>query len=265
MLFGAMNFPIKPLRDEIERIAQLGFDFAEISMDAPFAHYTGILEDKKALQRQLKDCGLSVVCHLPTFVSAADLTPGIRAAAQNEMMRSLEAAAELYPMKISVHPAIISGLGIFMKETVKDYAMEYLESLVFRAKALGVTLCLENMFPRYGHMTDPEEFLPVLNRFPELSFLLDVGHARIGAEGSEKIVRFIELLGDRLGHLHLSDNKGKIDDHFALGDGSIDYNSIVRALKKTGYDSTVTFEVFNTGPERLIESRERFSTWMADQ
>ena len=33
MLYGAMNFPIKPILDEIEDIAALGFDYLEMAMD----------------------------------------------------------------------------------------------------------------------------------------------------------------------------------------------------------------------------------------
>lgn len=265
MLFGAMNFPIKPVLEEIDRVARMRFDFIEISMDAPMAHHRVIREQKTAIKDRLGQTGLSLVCHLPTFVSTADLTEGIRKASQNEMMRSLETAAELGPMKISVHPGLVSGLGTFMKETVVGYALDHLDAMVRRARELGVTLCLENMFPRCGFMTEPEEFPPVLSRFAGLLFLLDVGHARIGAKGSEKILAFIHLLGNRLGHLHLSDNRGKIDDHLALGDGDIEFRKIVSALEKTGYDGTVTLEVFNTPAERLIESRERFSQWMADE
>ena len=258
MQFGAMNFPIHPLLEEIDRITKMEFDFIEISMDAPMAHYTVIIEQKTAILNRLKRSGLNLVCHLPTFVSAADLTEGIRKASQKEMIRSLETAAELNPVKVSVHPGMVNGVGIFMKETVIGYAMDHLDGMVQRARELGVTLCLENMFPKYGFMTEPDEFLPVFKRFDDLLFLLDVGHARIGQKDTGKIIRFIELLGNRLGHLHLSDNRGKMDDHLALGDGYIDFTEIVSALKKTGYDDTVTLEVFNTGPERLIESRQRF-------
>ena len=32
MMYGAMNFPIKPILDEIEEIAALGFDYLEFSL-----------------------------------------------------------------------------------------------------------------------------------------------------------------------------------------------------------------------------------------
>ena len=37
MQFGAINFPIRPLIDEIRSIAALGFDYIELAMDSPEA------------------------------------------------------------------------------------------------------------------------------------------------------------------------------------------------------------------------------------
>jgi sugar phosphate isomerase/epimerase len=258
MQYGAMNFPVMPLRDEIDRVAAMGFDFIEISMDAPMAHYKIMVAEKAAISQQLRAAGLSLVCHLPTFVSTADLTPGIREASQKETLRSLEVAAEFEPMKISVHPAMVSGLGHFVKETVVGYALEFLDRVVRRAGELGLVLCLENMFPRYGFMSEPEAFAEILKQHPDLFLLLDVGHARLGEKSSARILRFIELLGHRLGHLHLSDNKGERDDHLPLGSGTIDFKRIARALKTVGYDATATLEVFNAEPKKMIESRDRF-------
>ena len=38
MRFGAMNFPVSPILQEIEAFAALGFDFLELAMDPPAAH-----------------------------------------------------------------------------------------------------------------------------------------------------------------------------------------------------------------------------------
>jgi sugar phosphate isomerase/epimerase len=54
--------------------------------------------------------------------------------------------------------------------------------------------------------------------------------ARLGETSSAKILRFIDSLGHRLGHLHLSDNKGERDDHLPLGSGTIDFKRPLRAL-----------------------------------
>jgi sugar phosphate isomerase/epimerase len=71
-------------------------------------------------------------------------------------------------------------------------------------------------------------------------------------------MRFIEAFADRIGHIHVSDNFGKEDNHLPIGSGSIEFAKILTALKKTGYDGTVTFEVFTPDREYLRLSRRKF-------
>ena len=49
MKYGAMNFPIKPVADELADIAALGFDYLELSMDPPQAHYSTIRQQMNSI------------------------------------------------------------------------------------------------------------------------------------------------------------------------------------------------------------------------
>jgi sugar phosphate isomerase/epimerase len=71
-------------------------------------------------------------------------------------------------------------------------------------------------------------------------------------------MRFIEAFADRIGHLHVSDNFGKEDNHLPIGSGTVPFPKIAAALKKTGYDGTVTFEVFTPDRDYLRLSRHKF-------
>jgi len=84
---------------------------------------------------------------------------------------------------------------------------------------------------------------------------LDTGHANIGGRRS---LDFIEKFGSRIGHLHISDNLGKRDDHLAIGSGVIDFLKIIGALKQCGYDDTATLEIFSDDRQELKKSRNRF-------
>ena len=68
----------------------------------------------------------------------------------------------------------------------------------------------------------------------------------------------------RIGHLHVSDNQGKRDDHLAVGQGTIKFVDLVMRLKGVGYDDTVTLEVFDENRQMLVESRERIKAMFAD-
>ena len=39
MLYGAMNFPVRPFLDELEIFSSLGFDYLELAMDPPWGGY----------------------------------------------------------------------------------------------------------------------------------------------------------------------------------------------------------------------------------
>ena len=264
MQFGAMNFPIKPVVDELTDIAALGFDYLELTMDPPQAHYSIVRQQMDSIASALEAHSLDLICHLPTFVSTADLTDSLREASLQEMFHSLEVAAELGSQKVVLHPGHIGGMGVYIKETALTYANESLASIIDRAEDLGLCVCLENMFPRCRAFIQPDDFTEILKRYPKLKLTLDTGHANIGSRSGQRIFRFIEQFGHRIGHLHISDNFGERDDHIPVGAGRIDFPKIVKAMKKCGYDDTATLEIFSEDRRELQESRDRFDEMFAE-
>jgi sugar phosphate isomerase/epimerase len=261
MQYGAMNFPIKPVADELEDIAAMGFDYLELAMDPPQAHYTILRRQMNPILKALNSHSLRVICHLPTFVSTADLTDSIREASLQEMLNSLEVAAGLGAQKVVLHPGHIAGLGVYVKETARVLANKSLAAIIGRSQELGLCVCLENMFPKCRAFVEPDDFEDILHRFPDLMLTLDTGHANIGGR---RALDFIEKFGSRIGHLHISDNLGKRDDHLAVGSGVIDFLKIIGALKQCGYDDTATLEIFSDDRRELKKSRDRFDEMLAE-
>ena len=260
MRYGAMNFPIRPVIEEIESIGRLGFDYLELAMDAPAAHYTIIRKNARKIRKALHAQGLKLVCHLPTFVHTADLTESIRKASVREMVNSLEVAAELSSLKVVVHPSYIGGLGALVPDVAMGYALDGMGIFVEKAKQLGLRLCLENMFStRYKNFVEPEDLAPVLEQFPDVELTLDTGHAHINQSNRDRILAFIEQYPHRIGHLHISDNAGDQDAHLPVGEGTIRFQKVMAALKSTGYDDTLTLEIFTDNRNDLLRSRERIA------
>ncbi len=258
MQYGAMNFPIKPVADELAEIGDLGFDYLELTLDPPQAHYTILQQQMQSFVNDLHSRNMSIICHLPTFVSTADLTDSIRHASVQEMFHSLEIAAELGAQKVVLHPGHIGGLGIYVMEMALAHANHSLVAIIEQAEKLGLCVCLENMFPRCRAFVEPDDFSDIMERFPDLKLTLDTGHANIGTPSGRRILEFIERFGHRIGHLHISDNLGQRDDHLPLGSGTIDFTKIARAIKACGYDATATLEIFSEDRQELVESRDRF-------
>jgi len=263
MKFGAMNFPVTPVLDEIETFARLGFDYLELAMDPPMAHHRTLSSSREAITQALMVNGLGLVCHLPTFLTTADLTESLRRASVTEMRQSLDVAAELGAKKVVLHPSTAGGMGAFVLDTVKGYAFDFLSDMTAAAKRLDMTICLENMFPRNKLGVEPDDFEEIFKTFPSLKLTLDTGHANIDDRRGRRLKGLVDRFGARIGHLHFSDNQGTLDSHLAVGQGTVNFLDLVRRLKAAGYDDTVTLEVFDTNRKMLVQSRKRIKAMFA--
>jgi len=86
-----------------------------------------------------------------------------------------------------------------------------------------------------------EVILDVVHRHaPErVGVCLDLGHANI----QENVLSAIRASGERLIHVHASDNHAVRDDHFVPGRGSIAWDRAVGALREVGFDGAFTVEL----------------------
>jgi len=257
MIYGAPNHPLRPLTDEIKAVAAFGFDYLELCLDPPNGLPEALQPRLHEIRSALAGEGLELpVVHLPTFVWLADVYPSIREASVNEVFKALDLAAELGARKAVLHPGYLTGLMTFIPEVGKGYAAESLQQILKRSDGLGVTVCLENMFPRAGHMYRPEEFTEVLDQNPGMMMTLDLGHANIRASKS-RITDFVKAAYGRIGHVHVGDNNGQEDDHLPVGAGRADIAQGLAAIKASGYDDTITLEVFSPDREYLAVSLKK--------
>ncbi len=257
MRYGAMNFPVTPVLEEIETFSRLGFDYLELTMDPPMAHHTKLSAIREKIIQALAENNMGIVCHLPTFVTTADLTESLRQASVNEMRRSLDVAASLGAKKIVFHPSMVTGMGAFVMDTVRKHAFDFICEMADAAKRLNVTLCLENMFPRCRLGVEPDDLAQIFNVVPALKLTLDTGHANIGDRRGRRLREMVSRFGKRIGHLHFSDNQGSVDDHLAVGQGTVNFSWLTGQLSALGYDDTITLEVFDENRSMLVESRKR--------
>lgn len=256
MKYGAMNFPVKPILQEIEEMGRLGFDYVELTFDPPEATPQRVLSQRRALLELLERYKIGIMGHLPSFVWTSDLYDSLREASLQENLKAIEASAELGIRKLVLHPGYITGMGKFVFDKAKAHGLKSIEILLKKADSLDITLCIENMFPQAHFLTAPKEFQEIFDAFPELRLALDVGHANLGGDRNSSI-EFIQRYGHRLGHIHANDNFGKEDNHLPIGAGLIDFERIIKALKQIPYDETITLEVFSRDRDYLRISKEK--------
>jgi len=260
MIYGATNNPFRPLIDEIRVLSALGFDYLELCLDPPHGIPEALRPGLAEVRSMLIGEGLGLpVVHLPVFVSLADVYPSIREASLSEVFKALDLAAELGAKKAVLHPGYLTGLMNFTPDIGKGYASESMDKILERAAGFDIMVCLENLFYFAGHMYRPEEFREVLERSPALMMTLDLAHANIRAPKGQAEA-FVEIARGRIGHVHVGDNNGQKDDHLPVGAGRVDVAGGLAAIKASGYDETITIEVFSPDRDYLAMSLKKVMT-----
>jgi sugar phosphate isomerase/epimerase len=228
MHFGARAHSL----DEIEFLAETDFEFAEIDWKDP--RFLGTeLADLTALRDKY---GVAYLAHGPNERNPFDVDEIVGVMGPT-VCQLLDLAPEL---GITIHTQHLWLDPRFMDAEAIARKLHLLETWMEHAARAGVTLCIENLSEHADH------FAPAFQRLPELCMTLDLGHGEILSQPNASF-DFIARFPDHIRHVHLHDNHGgshvKDDLHLPIGQGSIDFAAILRALRATGYDGGFSFEI----------------------
>ena len=249
MLIGAMNHPREEVVREIEWMAELGMEFIDLTIEPPAAASWRVRPAE--IRRALSDYGLAVVGHTAYYLPLASAFESVRLAALDEFKRCLDIFAEVGAEWMNLHPdrhAPMHDRAFYVQRN-----LESLHHLHEHAEQAGVGLMIENLPADFNSAPQLGELLEPL---PWLGLHLDIGHANLVVPHNTT-AEILEDWGKRLRHVHLHDNRGgQADLHLPLGTGDIDTPWAVQALKKCGYDGTITLEVFSKDRHYLLYSRD---------
>jgi len=250
VLLGLMNDPARPLEQELARIAGLGFELVDLTLEPQGAWPV----ESAAVRGWLDAHGLAAVGHTAPFLPFASAYPELERAGREIFVRTCQVFAEIGVTLVNLHPAM---RGLRGKDAVERNA-ESVAEVAGRVAGLGVTVMVENMGGGFG---TPEELAPLVDAAPNVRFHLDVGHANIRPYGRPpRLPLLLDAFAGRIAHVHVHDNKGRYDEHLPLGVGTVDWPAAARALRDSGYDGTVTLEVFAKEPACTYASRD---VWLA--
>lgn len=249
MLIGTMNHPANDPVREIEWMAELGMEFIDFTIEPPAAASWRInpVEIRRALER----ANMPVVGHTAYYLPMASPYEELRCAAVHEFRRCLQLFSEMGASWMNMHPdrhAPFHDRSYFIDRNLKT-----IEELLPDSRRLGVGIMIENLpgeFNTPGHLGD------LLDAAPELGLHLDVGHANL-LNPYNMTEEICAAYGSRLRHVHIHDNKGgSADLHLPLGSGNIEWGRSIRALRRCGYDGTITLEVFTPDRHYLTYSAD---------
>lgn len=267
----ALVDPFETLDHQLERISDLGFEYADVTDSHPggglgrefdFAATVSLDDNPGDVKRQFNRHGLTIssVC---AHANLLDPSSPARYATE-EIMKAVRLASDMgvdHVITTEGEPKTDWGLDLTREEQLFVTA-EKLREPVRLAEELDVKILLEP----HGMLTDPidgmEDLLDRLGHPETVGVNLDTGNAWLG--GSDP-VQFAETFSDRIWHVHWKDLpeewEEKRGDEFgcgfspiALGEGAIDVDGVVDVLVGEPNLEYTTLEI--AGDENLHSSYE---------
>jgi sugar phosphate isomerase/epimerase len=155
---------------------------------------------------------------------------GVNIASVLEPIRraSVEVTRDCFRIAAEVNANVIIHPGYFAWEEEREQAtrqfIRSLSDLNNLAKEYSITYYVENMGNwNYFFLRYPSE-LPLIG---ETGLALDVGHAYL----NKCLDAFLDC---PIRHVHIHDNDGNDDAHLPVGDGTIDFGKVMKAVMQNG-------------------------------
>jgi sugar phosphate isomerase/epimerase len=250
MIIGAMNHPDQDVIKEIEWMAEMGLEFVDLTLEPPAAAVWRI--NPTAIKKAIEKVHFRVVGHTPYYLPFCSPFESLRKAAVEEMKACLRAFAEIGARYINIHPD--RHAPMHDRKFIIERNIRSLEELIPLAQSLGQEIMIENL---PGSFNNVQQLGELLDPLPALGLHLDIGHSNLMVEHNTS-TEILTRYGNRLRHVHLHDNKGgSADLHLPLGTGNLKLETELTALKASGYDQTITLEVFSEDRHYLAYSRDQ--------
>jgi sugar phosphate isomerase/epimerase len=254
----------RPILTTLPRIAASGVRLLEIcSFPAHFDYHDSALAQQ--VRQEIEARGLVVHSLHAPFSPQIDITlldDDARRQAVVEVKRAAEALATLGGRVLVIHPGSEIGQDAHRMMERLHRSADSLNELHSHCAALGLTLAVEDMLPHLlaGRTAD---LLWLLEQLPNdhVGFCLDTGHAYLARE----LIQRIDLFGPWLLLLHASDTHGSYDDHLPPGEGAINWQDVVHALRRVGFNGAMILEVAGREDEEgLWRSVQRSVEYLRD-
>jgi len=242
MRIGASTYSREPFPKQVDEVREAGFDYAELDLTWITWEPEKLRSEADALAKRLP----LRTAHLPpSQFHQADLA---------RFVGFIDALAPVGTQVFNAHFLEARSAPRIAAQAKTSW----LSDLVDAATDRDVVVTVENVDE------PPEVLRKVLDAVPDLRYCLDVGHAHLDkrADGARK---YLAVLGDRLGLAHIHDNHGGQgeagDEHLPFGQGTIDLERDVTALRERGYEGYATLEIFKGIPDDKKACLRKMRRW----
>ena len=230
-----VHIPYPKLKDYLEILRKRRYDL-EIYLSAAVLDQI----EKQDLDKliELLDWRPKLTLHAPFM----DLNPGaidpmVRSVTQVRFRQFLNVAAILKPRAAVFHAAYDRWRYGGRKDIWLENSIDTWRKVMETAKETGLRVAVENVFDE-----DPEALQMLIEKIdsPDFGFCFDTGHFNLFSKVTME--QWFESLGRHLVEVHLHDNDGKADSHWALGRGTIDFENLFHLLNARSPSAVFTVE-----------------------
>ncbi len=243
-----LSTPLERIKERIDFLRKNQFH-PEIRLS-----HTGILSrisnrEVGELREQLEENSLSTFTHAPFFgLDVASIDSGIAKYSMDILTMGAEVSSALGAGIMVIHTGFLPQFSRYGRKLWFSNWRERMPPLIRKASRMGVRLALENT---WDHRPEIMEWLIHPLKGEEVGVCIDTGHLNVFSEAS--LIRWWELLGDRVVAVHLHDNDGLSDDHIIPGRGTFEFESFARLLAGRMDMPLLDFELT---PPQALKGRE---------
>lgn len=218
----------------------------EIGLDAMALDRFSMVEFTEIAEK-LHSKGLKINFHGPFVdLSPGSSDPAIRELTRHRFEQVIRLVPLFRPLKVVCHASYDRKRYGYFRDTWLENSIEIWAWMGEALKRSGSRLVLENVYEHH-----PDDIRVLFERLEKngVGFCLDTGHQAAFSRSS--LETWVNTLAGAIDHLHLHDNDGSNDDHWALGKGSIDFSAFFNHLKK----------MRNEPPTMTLEPHRKADLW----
>jgi sugar phosphate isomerase/epimerase len=246
-----------PLEEAAGFAAEHDFAFLELNMEYTFQRDR---LDADRVSGVLDDHGLDALVHLPYRLDLGAPHEEVRRGACRETEAAIDAALAVGAEAGVVHATSEADPEAWGHGTLRDCVFESVRRLDEYARERGFTVLVENVKEPFFDAAD----FPTLFDATDAAACLDTGHAHASGHGGDVLAELLFEYGDRIEHLHLNEARTPgPDEHLPVGMGVVDFETVARTLRETGWSGTATHEVFAFDLPSRAQSKAAFEDLLA--
>ncbi len=242
----------EPFEKTAERLQTMETAYIEL-VDDGLQELTG--RRVLALKEISSSYGKKYSVHAPfADVNIASPSKPLLKAMFKRLEQSISSARALEAYLWIFHPGIKTGISMFYPNEDWQRNLKTANALAKLAKDYGVKIAIENVPEPYPFlMKSVEDFKRFYAEANEhIGLVLDVGHSNLNGQTEF----FVKIFGDRIVHVHASDNYGKTDQHLGIGNGNIQWDRLLGLLNETSYNKAIVVESVEQAEESVRRLEE---------